>query len=123
MNDLPISSKYRSRPLEPLGEDEHDELAGRLNAEYARGTIEVDDYRTMLDRVFAATTLGDVAGVVAALPAKDTFAVPAVIETGTTAPGELLPAKGPGNRGAIMLAAGLGTGIAVAILLLVLILL
>lgn len=123
MDNLPISSKYRSRPLEPLSDDERDELAGRLNAEYARGTIEVDDYRAMLDRVFAAKTLGDVADVVAALPAKETFAVPAVIETGTIAPGELVPTKGPGNRGAIMLAAGLGTGIAVAILLLVLILL
>ena len=123
MNDLPISSKYRSRPLEPLGDGEREELAGRLNEEFARGVMDTDDYRAMLDRVFAARTLGDVAEVVAALPAKDTFAVPAVIETGTTAPGELLPAKGPGNRGAIMLAAGLGTGIAVAILLLVLILL
>ena len=121
MNDLPISSKYRSRPLEPLGDAEREELAERLNAEYARGAIEVDDYRIMLDQVFAAATLGDVASVVAALPAKDTAAVPAVIETGTTAPGELVPTKGPGNRGAMMLAGGLATGIAVAILLLVLI--
>lgn len=123
MDNLPISSRYRSRPLEPLGEDEREELAGRLNAEYARGTVDVDDYRTMLDQVFAAKTLGDVAAVAAALPGKDTFAVPAVIETGTAAPGELLPTKGPGNRGAIMLAAGLGTGIAVVILLVALLIL
>ncbi|MFT3969289.1 MAG: DUF1707 domain-containing protein [Micropruina sp.] len=123
MDNLPISSKYRSRPLEPLGDTEREELTERLNEEFARGTIDTDDYRTMLDQVFAAHTLGDVAGVVAALPAKETFAVPAVIETGTAAPGELLPTKDPGRKGAIMLAAGLGTGIAVAILLLVLLLL
>ncbi len=123
MDNLPISSKYRSRPLEPLSDGEREELAGRLNEEFARGAIDTDAYRSMLDRVFAAHTLGEVAEVVAALPAKDTFAVPAVIETGTVAPGELLPAKRPGNKGAVLMAAGLGTGIAVAILLLVLILL
>lgn len=123
MDNLPISSKYRSRPLEPLGDAEREELAGRLNESFARGELETDDYRQMLDRVFAASTLGEVAEVAARLPGKDTFAVPATIVTGTSAPGELVPAKGPGNRGAIMLAAGLGTGIAVAILLLVLIIL
>lgn len=123
MDNLPISSKYRSRPLEPLGDAEREELAGRLNESFARGELETDDYRAMLDRVFAASTLGEVAEVVAKLPGKDTFAVPSTIVTGTTAPGELVPAKGPGNRGAILLAAGLGTGIAVAILLLVLIIL
>lgn len=123
MDNLPISSKYRSRPLDPLSDDEREELAKRLNEEFTRGSIDTDDYRSMLDRVFSATTLGDVAEVVAALPAKDTFAVPAVIETGSSAPGELVPAGGPGNRAAIFLATGLGTGIAVAILLLVLILL
>ncbi|MFT4218545.1 MAG: DUF1707 domain-containing protein [Micropruina sp.] len=123
MDNLPISSKYRSRPLEPLGDGEREELAGRLNEEFARGAIDTDDYRAMLDRVFAARTLGDVAEVVAALPAKDTFVVPAVIETGTLAPGELVPAKQPGNNGALLLAAGLGSGIAAIVLLLVLILL
>ncbi len=123
MDNLPISSKYRSRPLDPLTDGEREELAGRLNEEFARGGIDTDDYRAMLDRVFAARILGDVADVVSALPAKDTFAVPSVIEQGSVAPGELVPAKSAGNRGAIMLAAGLGTGIAVAILLLVLLLL
>ncbi|MFT4296286.1 MAG: DUF1707 domain-containing protein [Micropruina sp.] len=123
MDNLPISSKYRSRPLEPLSDGEREELAGRLNEEFARGAIDTDDYRAMLDRVFAARTLGEVAEVVATLPAKDTFAVPAVIESGTVAPGELVPAKQPGNKGALMVAAGLGTGIAAIILLLVLIIL
>ncbi|MBK8447832.1 MAG: DUF1707 domain-containing protein [Micropruina sp.] len=123
MDNLPISSKYRSRPLEPLTDAEREQLAEQLNTEFAKGGIDTDAYRAMLDRVFAARTLGEVAEVVAALPARDTFAVPAVIETGSVAPGELVPAKGPGNKGALMLVAGLGTGIAVAILLLVLILL
>ncbi len=123
MDNLPISSKYRSRPLEPLTDAEREQLAEQLNTEFAKGGIDTDAYRAMLDRVFAARTLGEVAEVAAALPARDTFAVPAVIETGSVAPGELVPAKGPGNKGALMLVAGLGTGIAVAILLLVLILL
>ncbi len=123
MDNLPISSRYRSRPLEPLGDGEREELAARLNEEFARGAMDADDYRTALDQLFAARTLGEVAEVVAALPAKETFAVPSVIEQGTAAPGELLPTKNPGKKGAVMLAAGLGTGIAVAILLLVLLLL
>ena len=123
MDNLPISSKYRSRPLEPLDDTEREQLAERLNAEFASGGIDTDDYRTMLDQVFAAQTLGEVAGVVAKLPAKDTFAVPAVIESGSTAPGELMPAKSAGIKAPMLLAAGLGTGIAVAILLLVMILL
>jgi hypothetical protein len=123
VDNLPISSKYRSRPLDPLDDAEREQLAERLNAEYAKGGMDTDTYRAMLDQVFASQTLGQVAEVAAALPGRDTFAVPAVIETGTVAPGELVPAKGPGNKGALMLVAGLGTGIAVAILLLVLIIL
>ena len=123
MDSLPISSKYRSRPLEPLSDDEREELAGRLNQAFSDGLVDTDTYRDLLDRVFAAHTLGDVAGVVSQLPGKATFVVPATIEQGSTAPGELVPSRGPGNLGAILLAGGLGTGIAVAILLLVLILL
>ncbi|MFT3861712.1 DUF1707 SHOCT-like domain-containing protein [Micropruina sp.] len=123
MDNLPISSKYRSRPLEPLGDAEREQLAERLNDEFARGGIDTDAYRAMLDQVFAANTLGEVASVVASLPAKDTFAVPVVIETGTAAPGELLPARTTGLRAPLLLVAGLGTGIAVAILLVVLIIL
>ena len=121
MDNLPISSKYRSRPNEPLDDAEREQLAERLNEEFAKGGIDTDDYRTMLDQVFAAHTLGDVAGVVARLPAKDTFAVPAVIETGSVAPGELVPARDSGVRAPLMLIAGLGTAVAVAILLLVMI--
>lgn len=121
MDNLPISSKYRSRPTEPLSDAEREELASRLNDEYAKGTLDTEAYQQMLDTVFAASNLGQVAGVVAQLPGKDTFQVPATIESGTAAPGELMPAKQPGNRGALYLAAGLGTGIAVVILLLVLI--
>lgn len=123
MDNLPISSKYRSQPQAPLPDSERDELADRLNREFADGSIDTDTYREMLDTVFAATTLGDVAGVVSRLPAKDTFNVPAVIESGSAAPGELVEARPPGNRGAIMLAAGLGGGIIVAVLLLLLIIL
>ena len=123
VDNLPISSKYRSRPQDPLTDDEREELAGRLNQAFSDGLVDTDRYRDLLDRVFAAQTLGEVAGVVAQLPGKQTFAVPATIVSGTTAPGELVPSKGPGNRGAILLAAGLGSGIMVAILLLVLILL
>jgi len=123
VDNLPISSKYRSRPLEALDDAEREQLAERLNTEFANGAIETDDYRAMLDQVFAAQTLGEVAGVVAALPAKDTFNVPAVIVAGTAAPGELVPAKPTGIRAPLLLAAGLGTGIAVVILLIVMILL
>lgn len=107
--------------MEPLTDGEREELAARLNAEFATGAIDTDDYRALLDQVFAAQTLGEVAGVVAQLPAKDTFAVPAVIETGAVAPGELMPARDGGIRAPLMVIAGLGTAVAVAILLLVMI--
>ena len=121
MDNLPISSKYRSRPLEPLTDGDREEVAGRLNQAFADGLVDTDTYREQLDKVFAAHTLGDVAEVVAALPAKDTFAVPSTIIEGTGAPGQLVPAKDAGVRAPMLLAAGLGSGIAVAILLLVLI--
>ena len=47
----------------------------RLNAAYASGNISEDAYPGLLDAVFSATTLGDVAPVVGALPGEVTYHV------------------------------------------------
>ncbi len=119
---LPYSSKYRATPEAPVPDDERESLVARLNEAYATGLIPAERYPVLLDRVFEATILGDLAEVVVELPAKDTFAVPAAIESGVSAPGELVEARAAG-KGAIWLAAALGGGALVIVLLLVLILL
>lgn len=117
--ELPRSSKYVATPDAELGEAERNTLVSRLNQAFSAGIVDETAYRAHLDTLFAAKRLGDVAGVVAILPAIATHDVPAVIETGRTAPGDLAPARSPKPLTTLLLIAGGG----VALMLLVVVVL
>ncbi|MCT1460170.1 DUF1707 domain-containing protein [Aestuariimicrobium sp. p3-SID1156] len=119
MNNLPISSKYRSQPDKPITEAEREDLATRLNEEFARGKVDEDDYRRLLDVVFAARTNGDLVPVAEVLPARATHDQPAIVaQQGSAAPGELVASGGNPNK--LALVAVVGGGILAVLLFLLL---
>ena len=119
MAELPRSSKYRATPSAPLDEGERNRLVERLNAAYEAGQVSADDYPVLLDAVFGASTLGEVAGVVEILPGAATHDVPAIVEAGQGRPGELSQARAPSGATVAKVAAG---GVVALVLLLVIVL-
>lgn len=89
MSELPISSPYRSTPDAPVTDAEREQLSARLNTAYADGRLDADDYQARLDRLFAASTLGQLVPVVDGLPPAATYDSPAIVATGAGEPGEL----------------------------------
>jgi hypothetical protein len=120
-SDLPISSPYRSTPALPVDEDERNRLSSRLNAAFEAGTLDADDYRARLDRLFAAQTLGELVPVVQGLPPLPTHAAPALVESTGGRPGELAPARS-GNGLTLVAVAGVAGGVLLVALLLLLLL-
>lgn len=108
MSNLPISSKYRSRPDDPVPDTERNDLSARLNDAFTQGNIDQDQYDELLNRVFDAKALGELAPVVEVLGKPRTYAVPAIVaEASGGRPGELSEARRPGNRQTMMLVGGL----------------
>lgn len=123
VSNLPISSKYRSLPDKPINESEREDFAARLNEEFARGTIGQDDYRRLLDTVFAARTNGDLLPVAEKLPARQTYDQPGIVAQPTaTPPGELAPTRSAGQLG-LWAMGGISVAAVVAILLVALVML
>lgn len=122
--DLPISSKYRSTPGEPVSEDERSRLSAMLNDAFTEGTIDQTAYEELLDRVFGAQVLGDLVPVVEVLGKPATHDVPAVVaEVSGGRPGSLSQARRPTVPGIVLLAGGtVVVAIAAVIVLLVLVL-
>ena len=114
MSELSRSSKYRATPGLPLPDAERERLVERLNTAYESGKVGPDAYQGLLDTVFSATTLGQVAPVVEALPGEVTYDVPAVIHSGTQRPGELAAAR-PASP---ILGVAIAGGVVLAILVL-----
>lgn len=107
MSNLPISSKYRSTPNLPVAVEEREGLVQRLNEAYERGEVAPDDYQRLLDAVFNAQTLGELAPVVEKLPASATYAEPAMVQQAhTVEPGQLQPAVQP-NRSVVFATVGI----------------
>ena len=94
VSNLPISSKYRSLPDKPISESEREDFAARLNEEFARGTLDQDDYRRLLDTVFAARTNGDLLPVAEKLPVRQTYDQPGIVAAAL----ERLEKEGPVDR-------------------------
>ncbi len=93
VSNLPISSKYRSTPEAAVDEVEREDVAARLNDAFTRGDVSSDDYRALLDEVYAAGTLGELAPVVEKLPAMQTHRQPDLVRQDShAAPGQLRPA-------------------------------
>ena len=123
--DLPISSKYRSTPNEPVSDGERNALSGQLNDAFTAGRIDQTTYSELLDQVFGAQRLGDLVGVVETLGKPATYAVPAIVDQGTPGgqPGELTEAHRPAARTTVALVGGIaGVAILAVIVLLLLIL-
>jgi hypothetical protein len=118
-SNLPISSPYRSTPDAPVTDAERDRLNARLNAAYTAGTLDQDDYRTRLDRLFAAQRLGELVPVVEGLPPLPTHSSPAIVASSGGQPGELSESRPPGRLTA-MVVGGVAAAILVIAILLVL---
>jgi hypothetical protein len=120
-SNLPISSPYRSTPEAPVTTAERDRLSARLNAAFADGALDQDDYRSRLDQLFAATKLGELVPVVEGLPPLPTYEKPAFIQNPGGQPGELSAGR-PSARFSLAVVAVVAVVIVlIAILFLVLI--
>jgi hypothetical protein len=117
VNELPISSPYRSTPDAPITDQLRNQLNAQLNTAYTDGAIDGDDYRGRLDTLFAAQRLGELVPVVQGLPPLQTYADPAIVASGGGQPGELAA-----SRDASKLALVTG-GVVVAAVILIVILL
>ena len=122
MEQLPISSRYRSRPDEPVSEQERGELNDRLNEAYTDGSLAEDDYRARMDTLFAATTLGQLVPVVQGLAQAPTHAQPAIVSQ-QGRPGELSESRRPGGLAVGVVTAVVVGGAVLALLLVLLVLL
>jgi hypothetical protein len=120
-SDLPISSPYRSTPALPVDEEERNRLSSRLNAAFEAGSLDAEDYRARLDRLFAAQTLGELVPVVQGLPPLVTYETPALVDSSGGRPGELAPARS-GNGLTLVGVAGIAGAVLLVALLLVLLL-
>ncbi len=118
MSQLPRSSKYRATPNAPLDERERERIVARLNEAYESGKVDADAYPALLDSAFAARTLGEIAPVVEAVPGEVTYDVPAIVESGSQAPGQLAEAKRP-STGLVLAVAG---GVVLALFVLIVVL-
>lgn len=119
MSNLPISSKYRSRPDAPVTDAERDEVVARVNEAYVARGIPAEDYEALLDRAYAATTLGELGPVVEGLPALRTHEEPVMVAQGPGRPGGLSPG-GMSQRTMARVMTGVAAGSAVLVLLVVL---
>ena len=120
-SNLPISSPYRSTPDAPVTDAERDRLNARLNAAYTAGTLDQDDYRARLDRLFAAQRLGELVPVVEGLPPLPTHSSPANVTTTGGQPGELSESRPPGRVTALVVGGVAAAILIIAILLVLLI--
>ncbi|GAB3624315.1 hypothetical protein GCM10027418_23990 [Mariniluteicoccus endophyticus] len=122
MSNLPISSKYRSRPNDPVPDAERNDLSARLNDAFTKGSIGQDQYDQMLDRVFDAKNLGELAPVVELLGKPSTHDTPALVQQAPQGrPGELAEGVKPSLPATTMVVAGVvGLGVVAILLLLML---
>ncbi len=86
VSGLPIVSKFRNDPHRPVQDADRDDLASRLNEAYTRGDLDTDQYQSLLDGLFSATTQGQLVPVADLLPARLAVNTPAVADDGRFAP-------------------------------------
>ncbi|MBM7799576.1 hypothetical protein JOE57_002497 [Microlunatus panaciterrae] len=121
MSNLPISSPYRSTPSAPVSDAERNQLGSRLNTAFTDGKLEADDYKSRLDILYAARTLGELVPVVEGLPPLQTYTDPAIVASNGGQPGELTEARS--GHGLTLVAVGVIAGVVLLIAILLLILL
>ena len=119
-DELPISSPYRSTPTLPVDDDERNRLSSRLNAAFEAGSLDADEYRSRLDRLFSAQTLGELVPVVSGLPPLATHSAPALVASTGGRPGELAPARS-GNGLTVLTVGGIAGAVLLVVLLLIIV--
>lgn len=117
--ELSPSSKYVARGSETVSDADREALEQRLADAFAQGDMTQDRYLTLLDKLYAAKTLGDLAPVAQALPDGTTH-VPAIVETGSGAPGELAPIATNALRPVVVAGSIVGALIVVLVVLVLL---
>ncbi len=119
MSNLPISSKYVSRPNDSVTDADRNDITEQLNEAFAEGKIEAYDYQDLLEKIYNAETLGELQPVVAKLPVRATFDEPEIVKQNTTRPpGEVSTI----NPGVMAMSTKLAAGFAVLGLILVVVL-
>lgn len=122
VKELPPSSRYVARASEPVTDADRTEINTWLNDAFSAGTLDEQTFQHHLDALYAATTLGDLAPVVADLPARATHNVPQNIEQSTAAPGELTPSRPMSGRTMATLVGGGGLVVVLLIIILAILL-
>lgn len=123
MSNLPISSKYRSTPNEPVTDTERDTLSAQLNDAFTAGKLEQDEYDSLLETIFGAKTLGDLVPAVEALGKPATYNSPAIVQDSPKGqPGELTEARKPPVPATMMAVGGITIGLILVVLLLIVLL-
>jgi hypothetical protein len=100
---------------------ERDRVSARLNAAFTAGALDQDDYQARLDRLFAATRLGELVPVVEGLPPLPTHSSPAIVASSGGQPGELSESRPPGRLTAVVVGGVAAVVLLIAILLVLLI--
>lgn len=121
MSELPISSPYRSTPEAPVTDQLRNQLSDQLNTAFTDGSIDADDFRKRLDRLFAAQQMGELVPVVTGLPALRTYEDPAIVASAGGQPGELAQPRDATRLA--LIAGGVFVGIIALIAILLVILL
>ncbi|OYO10027.1 hypothetical protein CGZ98_13070 [Enemella evansiae] len=120
-SNLPISSRYRTQPDAPVTEEERNQLSTQLNEAFTAGQLDQQGYDELLDRIFGARKLGDLAPVVERLGKPATHNEPAIVQqTPGGRPGELSEARTPSNRASLALVGGVAGGLILIVLIVLL---
>lgn len=117
MNELPPSSRYVARATEPVTDADRSDLNTQLNDAFSEGGIDEPTFREGLDTVYSATTLGELVPVVQRLPARQTYAEPALGTESDVAPGELTPHRTLAPSATLWMAIGGGALVLVLLIL------
>lgn len=103
-----------------MSETERNQLSSRLNEAFTAGSLDEDDYKSRLDRLFAAQTMGALLPVVEGLPPLQTYVSPAIVASDGGQPGELAEARSA-NGLTLLTVGGVALGVVlIAILFLLL---
>lgn len=122
MSNLPISSKYRSRPNDPVSEDERNQLSAQLNDTFTQGTVDQDTYDRLLGQIFDAQRLGELVEVVETIGKPATHDTPAIVDQAPKGqPGQLSEIKRPNSALTLGVVGGVTGGIILIVLILVLV--
>lgn len=96
MNELPLSSRFRTNPRDPVDEKTREDLNRRLSEVFSAGELSQEDFGARLDLLYGASNLGQLAELEASLPKLSTYKVPAIVGQQSGVPGEV---NDPGSQG------------------------